>query len=82
MEKRRKKDKLDKTLHKNKRQSTVKKVNIKWYYDGTLNAISNIDEHLDKRVIKAAIIWVGDDPSDSKITYKGFIKMLQSSKWT
>ncbi len=49
-----------------------KEVNIKWYYDGTLNASANcIDRHLDKKSNKTAIIWVGDDPSDSKkITYK------------
>ncbi len=47
-------------------------VNIKWYYDGTLNASANcIDRHLEKKGNKTAIIWVGDDPSDSKkITYK------------
>ena len=49
-----------------------KEVNIKWYHDGTLNASANcIDRHLDKKSNKTAIIWVGDDPSDSKkITYK------------
>ena len=47
-------------------------VNIKWYYDGSLNASANcIDRHLEKKANKTAIIWVGDDPSDSKkITYK------------
>ena len=47
-------------------------VKIKWYYDGTLNASSNcIDRHLKKHGKKPAIIWVGDDPSNSKtITYK------------
>jgi len=47
-------------------------VSIKWYYDGTLNASANcIDRHLEKKGNKTAIIWVGDDPSDSKkITYK------------
>jgi len=47
-------------------------VNIKWYYDGTLNASANcIDRHLEKKGNKNAIIWVGDDPSNSKkITYK------------
>ena len=47
-------------------------VSIKWYYDGTLNASANcIDRHLDKKGNKTAIIWVGDDPSDSKkISYK------------
>ena len=47
-------------------------VNIKWYYDGTLNASANcIDRHLEKKGNKTAIIWVGDDPSDhKKITYR------------
>ena len=47
-------------------------VNIKWYYDGTLNASSNcIDRHLKKNKDKTAIIWVGDDPKvQKKITYK------------
>ena len=47
-------------------------VNIKWYYDGTLNASSNcIDRHLKKNKDKTAIIWVGDDPKISKkISYK------------
>ena len=49
-----------------------KEVNIKWYYDGTLNASANcIDRHLEKKGNKTAIIWVGDDPADSKkISYK------------
>ena len=42
-------------------------VKIKWYYDGTLNASTNcIDRHLKKNSGKTAIIWVGDDPADSK----------------
>ena len=47
-------------------------VKIKWFYDGTLNASANcIDRHLKKNPSKTAIIWVGDDPSDSKkISYK------------
>ncbi len=47
-------------------------VKIKWYYDGTLNASINcIDRHLDKRKNKTAIIWVGDNPEDSKtISYQ------------
>jgi len=47
-------------------------VKIKWFYDGTLNASANcIDRHLKDRKNKTAIIWVGDDPKDSKhITYK------------
>jgi acetyl-CoA synthetase len=47
-------------------------VKIKWFYDGTLNASANcIDRHLKDRKNKTAIIWVGDDPKDSKqISYK------------
>ena len=42
-------------------------VRIKWFYDGTLNASSNcIDRHLKDKKNKTAIIWVGDDPKDSK----------------
>ena len=42
-------------------------VKIKWYYDGTLNASANcIDRHLKKNSKKTAIIWVGDDPADTK----------------
>ena len=42
-------------------------VNIKWYYDGTLNASANcIDRHLKKNKDKTAIIWVGDDPKVQK----------------
>ena len=49
-----------------------KDVNIKWFYDGTLNASVNcIDRHLKKNKDKTAIIWVGDDPKvQKKITYK------------
>ncbi len=47
-------------------------VKIKWFYDGTLNASANyIDRHLKKNGNKTAIIWVGDDPADSKkISFK------------
>ena len=47
-------------------------VKIKWYYDGTLNASTNcIDRHLNKKKNKTAIIWVGDNPEDSKnISYQ------------
>ena len=42
-------------------------VKIKWYYDGTLNASANcIDRHLGNKRNKTAIIWVGDNPKDSK----------------
>jgi len=47
-------------------------VKIKWFYDGKLNASANcIDRHLKKYGKKTAIIWVGDDPKNSKeISYK------------
>ena len=47
-------------------------VKIKWFYDGTLNASANcVDRHLKDKKNKTAIIWVGDDPKDSKqISYK------------
>jgi len=51
-------------------------VKIKWYYDGTLNASSNcIDRHLKDKKNKTAIIWVGDNPKDSKqISYNDLHK--------
>ena len=47
-------------------------VHIKWFYDGTLNASYNcIDRHLATRGDRTAIIWEGDDPSESRaITYR------------
>jgi acetyl-CoA synthetase len=47
-------------------------VSIKWFEDGTTNVAYNcIDRHLDKRGDQTAIIWEGDDPSESrKITYR------------
>lgn len=44
---------------------------IKWFEDGALNVAANcIDRHLPKRANQTAIIWEGDDPSQSKtITY-------------
>ena len=47
-----------------------KDVNIKWFYDGTLNASVNcIDRHLKKNKDKTAIIWVGDNPKVQKKNY-------------
>ena len=56
-------------------------VKIKWFYDGTLNASANcIDRHLKKNGNKTAIIWVGDNPSDSKkITYKELYKNVNKT---
>ncbi|MGY8871090.1 MAG: acetate--CoA ligase [Pseudomonadales bacterium] len=47
-------------------------VNIRWFEDGTLNASYNcLDRHLETRGDQVAIIWEGDDPSDSEsITYR------------
>ncbi|MYZ48014.1 acetate--CoA ligase [Propylenella binzhouense] len=46
-------------------------VSIKWFEDGTLNISANcIDRHLKDRAGQVAILWEGDDPSESKaITY-------------
>ena len=47
-------------------------MHIRWYHDGTLNASVNcLDRHLEKRGDQVAIIWEGDEPSDSKtLTYR------------
>jgi acetyl-CoA synthetase len=47
-------------------------ISIKWFEDGVLNVAWNcIDRHLAKRGDQTAIIWEGDDPSQSKhITYR------------
>ena len=46
-------------------------VSIRWFEDGTTNAAYNcVDRHLESRGDQVAIIWEGDDPSESKhITY-------------
>jgi len=42
-------------------------VSIKWYEDGTLNASANcLDRHLKTKANQTAIIWEGDEPSQSK----------------
>ncbi|MDR6952018.1 acetyl-CoA synthetase [Ancylobacter sp. 3268] len=47
-------------------------VSIKWFEDGVTNVAWNcIDRHLESRGDQVAIIWEGDDPSQSrKITYQ------------
>lgn len=47
-------------------------VSIRWFEDGTLNLSANcLDRHLTERGEQTAIIWEGDDPSQSKhVTYK------------
>ena len=45
---------------------------IRWYSDGRLNVSVNcLDRHLSKRGDKTAILWEGDDPSQSqRISYR------------
>lgn len=47
-------------------------VDIRWFEDGTLNAAYNcLDRHLESRGDQVAIIWEGDDPSETEhITYR------------
>ncbi len=53
-------------------------VDIRWFEDGVLNASANcIDRHLEKRGDQTAIIWEGDDPSESRhITYKDLYEQV------
>ena len=46
-------------------------VHIRWFADGTLNASVNcLDRHLRSRGRRAAIVWEGDDPAESRtLTY-------------
>ena len=55
-----------------KNTSFEKPVSIKWYEDGVLNVCANcVDRHLPEKADQTAIIWEGDDPSESKsITYQ------------
>jgi len=61
-----------KPFTKVKNSSFEGNVDIKWFEDGTTNAAYNcLDRHLEKRGDQVAIIWEGDDPSESEnITYK------------
>ncbi len=47
-------------------------LHVKWYADGVLNVTENcLDRHLATRGDKAAIIWEGDSPDESKtFTYR------------
>ena len=51
---------------------TSGEVFIRWFEDGVTNVAYNcIDRHLEQRADQVAIIWEGDDPSESrKITYR------------
>jgi acetyl-CoA synthetase len=50
----------------------AKDLHIRWYADGKLNLAANcLDRHLKTRGDKTAIVWEGDDPSESRaITYR------------
>ena len=54
---------------------------IKWFEDGTLNVTANcIDRHLTAHADRVAIIWEGDDPSQSKaITYRSCTRKSAAS---
>ena len=47
-------------------------IDIRWFEDGTLNVAANcLDRHLQARGDQTAILWEGDDPSESKaISYR------------
>ena len=51
---------------------TKGRVDVEWFGDGELNVTENcIDRHLQTRPDKVALLWEGDDPSDSKaVTYR------------
>jgi acetyl-CoA synthetase len=50
----------------------AKNLHIRWFHDGTLNLSANcLDRHLSARGDKTAILWEGDDPSESKrVSYR------------
>ena len=53
-------------------------VSIKWFEDGVLNASANcLDRHLVTKGKQTAIIWEGDDPTQSKhISYETLYEEL------
>ncbi len=58
-----------------------KNLYIKWYEDGFLNASYNcLDRHVKNNGDKIAILWEGDDPSETRtITYRELL--VQVSKF-
>jgi acetyl-CoA synthetase len=54
-------------------------VSIRWYEDGTTNvALNCVDRHQATRADQVAIIWEGDDPSQSRhITYRELFAEVQ-----
>jgi len=65
---------LDETFHQGRERtpSPLATFRSKWFEDGVLNVAWNcIDRHLHTRGDQTAIIWEGDNPSESKhITYR------------
>jgi len=61
-----------KDFSKIKNTNYEENVSIKWFEDGELNVCYNcVDRHAEQRPNDTAIIWEGDDPSQSKTyTYK------------
>ena len=53
-------------------------LHVRWFEDGTLNACYNcLDRHLELRGSDTAIIWEGDDPSQSKnVTYSDLYEQV------
>jgi acetyl-CoA synthetase len=53
-------------------------VSIKWYEDGQLNVAANcLDRHVATRGNQTAIIWEGDDPTQSKhVTYRELFEQV------
>ncbi|PHM44710.1 acetate--CoA ligase [Xenorhabdus mauleonii] len=47
-------------------------ISIRWFEDGTLNLSANcLDRHLEERGNQTAIIWEGDNPTESRhVTYR------------
>jgi acetyl-CoA synthetase len=61
-----------------KNASFKDKVSIRWFEGGRLNACVNcVDRHLPKRADRVALIWEGDDPSESRsITYRELYRQV------
>lgn len=53
-------------------------IDVRWFEGGKLNASYNcLDRHLDKRGDQIAIIWQGDDPSESlTLTYRALYEKV------
>ncbi|MEL6257845.1 MAG: AMP-binding protein, partial [Pseudomonadota bacterium] len=53
-------------------------LHVRWYHDGVLNVCANcVDRHLETKGDQPAIIWEGDDPSESEtITYQDLFEQV------